>query len=538
MNLSAAFIVAIGLVLLRTALQLLMAYIPAATSAGAIADLRGSLFDAYIGANWPQKAKEKDGVLQALMSTHVNGTSQALLYIGAGLSASFMFLTMLVSALVLSPFAALAIILASGLLFLGLRPLAGRLRKAARKLSNESKNYASEVQQVSALSEEIQVFGASDHYRSGFHQVIEAVRAPALRSRFLSQSVPAIYQSVALLMLVLALIVVSLSTQSNIASLGAIVLVLVRAQTYAQQVQSAISSLDEKAPFMNELADSINRYLKAAEDPGTIPVDRVEELELRDVRFSYDGKAEVLHGVSFSLGRGQSLGIVGPSGAGKSSLVQILLRLREPGAGEYLANRMQAKDVLRTNWRQSVAYVPQFPQLIHGTVADNIRFYRPELSDEAVEAAARRAHIHDEIMSWANGYDTVVGRRAAAVSGGQRQRLCLARALAADPDVLILDEPTSALDLVSERAVQDSLGELRRDRILILIAHRISTLAVCDRVLALVDGRVDAIGSQAEVEAQSEFFRRISTISRTSTETGEDLDGDAWPSGPEDPQVA
>lgn len=518
LDLQVGFWVAAGLVLVRTVLQLLVAYIPAATSASAIADLRSSVFNAYLAASWTQKSREKDGVLQALMSTHVNGTSQALLYIGSGLSALFMFLTMLVSALLLSPVAAIAIIVASLLLFAGLRPLSGELRKSARRLSNESKAYATEVQQVSALAEETQVFGATPSYRARFHRVIEAVRAPALRSRFLSQSVPAIYQSVALLMLVLALVVVSMSAQSNIASLGAIVLVLVRAQSFAQQVQSAISSLDEKAPFMNELADSINAYLASAEDPGTVQLPSVDKLELREVKFSYNGRVDVLKGVSLELKRGESLGVVGPSGAGKSSLVQVLLRLRVPTAGHYLANDVDASDIQRDNWRNKVAYVPQFPQLINGTAAENIRFFRPELTDAELVEAAKRAHIHDEIMSWPKQYDTVIGQKVSAVSGGQRQRLCLARALADNPDVLILDEPTSALDLISERAVQDSLEELRADRILILIAHRISTLAICDRVLCLVDGRVDAIGPQAEVEVQSEFFRSIATISRASTE--------------------
>lgn len=517
-DLQVAFWVAVGLVAVRTVLQLLMSYIPAALSAGAIADLRRSVFDSYIGAQWTQKSKEREGVLQALMSTHVNGTSQALLFLGAGLSALFMFLTMLVSALLLSPLAALAIIAASVLLFVGLRPLSRSLRRSARRLSDESKTYAVEVQQVNALAEETQVFGASKAYRAQFHKVIEAVRVPALRSRFLSQSVPTLYQSMALFMLVLALVVVSLGSQSNLASLGAIVLVLVRAQTFAQQVQSAISSLDEKAPFMNELADSIGTYVAAAEDPGSVPFDRIDSLEFRDVRFSYDSKTEVLRGVSFGLERGQSVGIVGPSGAGKSSLVQILLRLRDPGSGEYLANSVPASSLLRDDWRRRVAYVPQFPQLINATVADNIRFFRTDLNHDAIVDAAKKAHIHDEIMTWPQQYDTVIGQKVSAVSGGQRQRLCLARALAANPDILILDEPTSALDLVSERAVQTSLEELRHDRIVILVAHRISTLAICDKVLVMVDGRVDALGSQAEVEVASEFFRRISAISRASTE--------------------
>jgi ABC-type multidrug transport system fused ATPase/permease subunit len=161
-----------------------------------------------------------------------------------------------------------------------------------------------------------------------------------------------------------------------------------------------------------------------------------------------------------------------------------------------------------------VAYVPQTSQLVYGTVADNIRFYREGLSDEAVEAAARRAHIHDDVVSWPEGYQTVVGQRASAVSGGQRQRLCLARALVADPDVLILDEPTSALDVKSEQLVQDSLEELKAELVLVLVAHRLSTLSVCDRVMVVVGGRVQALETPEVLMEGNDFYREVTEITR------------------------
>jgi ABC-type multidrug transport system fused ATPase/permease subunit len=156
--------------------------------------------------------------------------------------------------------------------------------------------------------------------------------------------------------------------------------------------------------------------------------------------------------------------------------------------------------------------VPQSPQLIWGTVAENIRFFRPEISDAEVEQAARRAHIHDEILSWPEGYRTVVGPRASAVSGGQRQRVCLARALAGNPDVLILDEPTSALDVRSEQAVQESLAEVKEDVLLFLVAHRLSTLSICDRVMVIVDGRLQAIDEPGALLERNDFFREVSDI--------------------------
>ena len=185
-----------------------------------------------------------------------------------------------------------------------------------------------------------------------------------------------------------------------------------------------------------------------------------------------------------------------------------------------MINGVDARLMRRDQWRRRVAYVPQTPQLLWGTVADNIRFYRPHLSDVQVQVAARRAHIHDEIMSWPAGYDTVVGQRAAAVSGGQRQRLCLARALADGPDVLILDEPTSALDVRSEAAVQDSLESLRGEVLLFLVAHRLTTVSICDRVMVIVDGRLQALDKPAQLLIDNDFYREVNEITRRQPHDG------------------
>ena len=191
-----------------------------------------------------------------------------------------------------------------------------------------------------------------------------------------------------------------------------------------------------------------------------------------------------------------------------------MLRLREPTSGKLMINGEDAAIFQRADWERRVAYVPQTPQLIYGTVADNIRFHRPEIADAKIEEAARRAHIHDEILGWPQGYQTVVGQRASAVSGGQRQRLCLARALAGAPDVLILDEPTSALDVRSEQAVQESLEEVKQEMLLFLVAHRLSTLSLCDRVMVVVDGRLEAIDAPAALRASNEFYREVTEIAR------------------------
>jgi ABC-type multidrug transport system fused ATPase/permease subunit len=229
------------------------------------------------------------------------------------------------------------------------------------------------------------------------------------------------------------------------------------------------------------------------------------------VSFGYRPDVPVLSDINFEVSAGEAIGVIGPSGAGKSSTVQILLRLREPSAGRFLVNGLPASEFSRVDWQSRVSYVPQEPNLLHATVADNIRYFR-EIDDAQVERAARLAHIHDEIVGWANGYETIVGPRADAVSGGQQQRICLARALAARPDILILDEPTSALDPRSEALVRKSLDELKHELTLFIIAHGSTLLDICDRAMVIVEGRLEAFDTVQALAEATTYHRSIAGL--------------------------
>ena len=166
--------------------------------------------------------------------------------------------------------------------------------------------------------------------------------------------------------------------------------------------------------------------------------------------------------------------------------------------------------------------MPQAPKLLHATVADNVRFFR-DYDDAAVERACRLARIHDEIMEWPKGYQTMVGPRADAVSGGQQQRICLARALIANPSLLVLDEPTSALDPRSEALIQESLESMRSQLTLFIIAHRMSTLTICDRVMVVLNGTLDAFDTLQELTASNEYYRFASGVATSLSASPLDL---------------
>jgi ABC-type transport system involved in Fe-S cluster assembly fused permease/ATPase subunit len=225
------------------------------------------------------------------------------------------------------------------------------------------------------------------------------------------------------------------------------------------------------------------------------------DVELRDVHFGYRAGRTVLDGVSLRVPAGTSCALVGTSGGGKSTVLRLLLRFYEPDGGAVLVAGRDAKGVRLEALRAAIGVVPQDLVLFNATIGENIRYGRLGASDAEVEAAARRAAIHERILSFPEGYATRVGERGLKLSGGEKQRVALARALLKAPPVVLLDEPTSALDAGTEREVLDALFALARGRTCLLVAHRLSTAARCDRIVVLEGGRVVEEGPHAELLA-------------------------------------
>jgi ATP-binding cassette subfamily B protein len=213
-------------------------------------------------------------------------------------------------------------------------------------------------------------------------------------------------------------------------------------------------------------------------------------VELSHVTFGYDPSHPVLHDLSLVIPAGQKVGIVGPSGAGKSSLLQLIQRFHDPQGGHVAIDGQDIREVTQESLRDALAVVPQEVMLFHRSVMENIRFAKPDASDEEVYRAAQTAGCDDFIRRLPHGYDSIVGERGTNLSGGQRQRIGIARAFLKNARVVLLDEATSALDSESELEVQNGLEALIENRTVIAVAHRLSTIAGFDRVVVLVDGRV------------------------------------------------
>ncbi|MCX6837362.1 MAG: ABC transporter transmembrane domain-containing protein [Verrucomicrobia bacterium] len=271
------------------------------------------------------------------------------------------------------------------------------------------------------------------------------------------------------------------------------------------------------ASFMQfpELITQLQRSLGATERVREILKDEVEpqdaekaavtrflgEIEMRGVSFAYPTRPEavVLRDFDLSAKAGQRIALVGPSGSGKSTSVALLFRFYEPTTGEILIDGRPIRDMTLTELRRNLALVPQEVLLFGGSIQENIAYGKPGATEDEIINAAKKANAHDFIIGLTEGYRTLVGDRGTQLSGGQRQRIAIARAILADPAILILDEATSSLDAESERLVQDALDKLMENRTSIIIAHRLSTVRRCDQILAMSGGAIIERGTHDEL---------------------------------------
>jgi ATP-binding cassette, subfamily B, bacterial len=227
------------------------------------------------------------------------------------------------------------------------------------------------------------------------------------------------------------------------------------------------------------------------------------------VSFDYGDGRPVLRDISLAIAPGETVALVGPSGCGKTTLVSLLERLHSPSAGRVLVDGVDLRDCTQQSLRRQVGTVMQDVHLFHDTILANITYGTPGATRDQAEAAARAANAHEFIARQPQGYDTIVGERGAGLSGGQKQRIAIARALLKNPPILVLDEATSALDSESEALVQQALQRLTRGRTTLVVAHRLSTVVDADRIVVLRGGRVEALGSHAQLLAQGGYYARL-----------------------------
>ncbi|MBC6438829.1 MAG: ABC transporter ATP-binding protein/permease [Rhodospirillales bacterium] len=224
------------------------------------------------------------------------------------------------------------------------------------------------------------------------------------------------------------------------------------------------------------------------------------------VDFAYDKRRPILQGIDFTVPAGKKVAVVGPSGAGKSTLSRLLYRFYDVGTGTITIDGQDLRDVTQNSLRQAIGIVPQDTVLFNDTIAYNIAYGRPGASREEVEEAARLARIHDFVTGLPDGYDTIVGERGLKLSGGEKQRVAIARTILKNPQILIFDEATSALDTHTERAIQANLNDIAKGRTTLVVAHRLSTVVDADEILVLEDGQIVERGRHADLLVTDDIY--------------------------------
>jgi len=260
----------------------------------------------------------------------------------------------------------------------------------------------------------------------------------------------------------------------------------------------------------NRLFEVLDREPRIASPPDAAPLPAGDgRVELRGVRLSYSGVTDALDGVDLTVEAGSTVALVGPTGSGKTSLVALLARLYDPTEGSVVLDGADLREVDLVSLRSRIAFVADDSFLFSATVGENIAYARPDATREEIERAARRAQAEEFIDRLPDGYETMVGERGLTLSGGQRQRIAIARALVADPRILILDDATSSVDATTEAKIRDGLAEAMAGRTTFVVAHRLSTISLADEVVVMDEGRIVDRGSRDELEERSELFREI-----------------------------
>ena len=257
----------------------------------------------------------------------------------------------------------------------------------------------------------------------------------------------------------------------------------------------------------------MDRKPEVKDRPGAVHLKKHRQaLEFDHVWFGYNPREPVLKGLDLRVEHGQVIALVGPNGCGKSTLLNLIPRFWDVHSGAVRIDGHDVRDVQLRSLRSQIGFVTQETILFEATVAENIAYGSRRATRQQIEEAARRAYAHSFITALPKGYDTVLGERGSSLSGGQRQRIALARAMLRDPSILILDEATSAVDIQDEALIRRAIEEFSRGRTTFLITHNLGSLQFADRIVLLNDGRVEAMGTEAELRRTSPLYGRLYEI--------------------------
>ncbi|MDM9625972.1 ABC transporter ATP-binding protein [Rhizobium sp. S152] len=460
--------------------------------------------------------ERRSGQLVAQFNQNISGIREVLnITITSSIRDLLTFVSLVTVMFIQEPWLSLSVFLAAPPLVYGLRKLSKRLRVAARENVHAGSHVFGAMQEtvqgiaiVKAFTMERQLEGRIGNLVSLSEKRNNKIVRISERSGPLIEIVAGLAVSGIMAYAAYRSIYHAVPPGGFLSFLTALLLAYDPARRLAK-VPTQLASAVTNAEMIYELLDRIPHQRDLPDAKPLIVTDA--KIEFRDVSFAY-GNDEVLRGISFTAEGGKTTALVGPSGAGKSTVITLIPRFFDPKHGQVLIDGQDIAHVTKQSLRENLAYVSQQPYLFEGTIRDNIRYGRPQATDEDIEQAARLAYAHDFIMEQPQGYDTPVGENGVTLSGGQRQRLSIARALVRKAPILLLDEATSALDTESEAAVQKALDEAMVGRTVIVIAHRLSTVIRASKIIVMQQGRIMEEGDHESLSSKDSLYARLGRL--------------------------
>ena len=375
-----------------------------------------------------------------------------------------------------------------------------RLGRLNTETANRAHGILSELLGAARL---ILGFGRQNQSRLRFLEAFNDHTRATLRSQVLGTAIPRFFQPMAMLAIVIAM-GISMQEKVNISELAAVMWSLLAAMPILSSLIQGNISISSFLPSYEQLVLLRNSAAALEEIQGHRLFLRIENgIELRELSFNYPGREQTLVEISLFVQKGSMTALVGESGSGKSTITDLILGLQIPDKGQVILDGLPLSEWQQNSFRERVGYVPQDPQLFNCSIRDNLLWSYQSALENDIWAALHLANASDFVKSLPNGIDTIVGDRGVRLSGGQRQRIALARALLRNPELLILDEATSSLDSESENLIQLSIEKVAKGTTIIIVAHRLSTIAKADQVYVLAHGRVVEEGTFLELREKS-----------------------------------
>ncbi len=409
-------------------------------------------------------------------------------------------------------FALIAVALAPFLLL-----FVARLNRAVKRATHEVRHHQSDIVAVVAQGLEsirvVTAFGRQELEESRLYDVSQATVDAALKARRMKSLLSPAVTIVVALCTGFVLWRGTVLVLANVMTVGALTVFLAYLAKFFKPVQDLAkmsNTLAQTAVAMERVQAIFDTRAMVHERPDARePGSLKGAITFDHVAFGYDPAIPVLRDVNFNIGPGQMVGVVGATGGGKSTVVGLIPRFYDPGAGRVLIDGIDVREFKLEGLRSQIGFVLQDTVLFRGTVRDNIAYGRPDASEADIIVAAKLANAHEFIVRMPKSYDSLVGERGLTLSGGQRQRIGIARAIIRDAPILILDEPTAALDTESEKLVIDALEQLMKGRTVITIAHRLSTIRDAHKIIVLKDGVVFEEGSHDELVTRNGFYAEL-----------------------------